>query len=50
MFARALLRLTKFWNWALEILEINVRYTSVPLWSPWRDFTFHRDEGLPSSR
>jgi hypothetical protein len=47
MFARAWLRLKDFWRRALEI---DVRYTSIPLWSPWRDFTFHRDEDLPSSR
>ena len=47
MFSRAFLWLTEFWSRALEI---DVRYTSVPLWSPWRDFSFHRSEDLQSSR
>jgi len=47
MLTRALLRLKEFWN---RMLVIEVRYTSVPMWSPWRDFGFMRDEDLPSSR
>ena len=47
MLSRTLLRLKKFWN---RMLEIEVRYTSVPMWSPWRDFTFMRDEDPQSSR
>jgi hypothetical protein len=47
MFSRALLRLKEFWN---RMLEIEVRYTSVPLWSPWRDFTFTNEDNLRSSR
>jgi hypothetical protein len=47
MLSRTLLGLKIFWN---RMLEIEVRYTSVPMWSPWRDFTFKRDEDLQSSR
>lgn len=47
MLNRALLRMKEFWN---RMLEIEVRYTSVPIWSPWRDFGFMRDKDLQSSR
>jgi hypothetical protein len=37
MFMIILLKLKRFWMLALEM---DVRYTSVPVWTPWRDFTF----------
>jgi hypothetical protein len=47
MLIRALLSLKKFWTRALEI---EVRYTSVPVWNPWRDYTITSSEDLQSSR
>lgn len=47
MFFGVLQRLSKLWN---RVLEIEVRYTSVPVWNPWRDFTFRSGKDLQSSR
>jgi hypothetical protein len=47
MLVRALRMLKQFWT---LLMEVEVRYTSVPLWSPWRDFTFHNEEDFRSSR
>jgi hypothetical protein len=52
MLTRALLTLRRLWRLALEI---DVRYTSAPMWSPWRDFNpsrfgFNDEKDLESSR
>jgi hypothetical protein len=47
MFAHALRILREFWNRALEV---EVRYTSVPVWTPWRDFMFTNNEESQSLR
>jgi hypothetical protein len=47
MLIRALRKLKQIWT---LLLETDVRYTSVPIWSPWRDFTFNSEEKLESSR
>jgi hypothetical protein len=46
MLIRALRTLKRIWT---LLLEADVRYTSVPVWSPWRDF-FKSEENLESSR
>jgi hypothetical protein len=47
MLIRAWQTLQRFWT---LLLEMDVRYTSVPIWSPWQDFTFKNEEILESSR
>jgi hypothetical protein len=47
MLFRVMRTLKQFWT---RVLEIEVRYTSVPIWSPWRDFTFKNEEKLEASR
>lgn len=52
MFVTVLLKLKQLWRSALEV---DVRYTSAPIWSPWRDFNpsrfvFNDEKNLESSR